>query len=169
MYNLAIVSAAFLLAAGCGQSPPTAKDIQAKRGEQLANQIQFSENAEQDNIVRRLKLTANPGQIGFVILLNSAGQPIWYGSVKGKITSSGKRLTSPEKDWGDSPTSTPLGTMGPAPSDEGTWGSSDTYVYFWTTDGQYMQWSGDYLYSDKPFRLKIEPLAFTSANPADAG
>ena len=49
----------------------------------------------------------------------------------------------------------------PSPSDEGTYGHSGEYVFFWTPAGQYIQWNGKYLYSDKPFRLTThkEPKA----------
>lgn len=32
------------------------------------------------------------------------------------------------------------------------------YIYFWTDSGQYVQWSGHYLYSNKQFNTRIEPL-----------
>lgn len=143
---------------GCDDPTPTAKDKQADRGAQIAERMVFTQNAEQDNIARRLKLTTNPGQIGFILLMNQAGQPIAYYGVRGKITSSGKQLTAPVKDWGTGGNNIPMGTLEAAPSDEGTWGSSDPYVYFWTADGQYIQWNGAYLYSDKPFRTRVAPL-----------
>jgi len=88
------------------------------------------------------------------------GQPVIYTTVKGKVTSGGKRLTAPFQE-----TALTRGGVGEvsssdftdAPSDEGTWGSSNPYIYFWTTEGQYIQWSGNYLYSDKPFRLNSTP------------
>jgi hypothetical protein len=116
------------------------------------------ENAEIDNIKARLELTSNPGLMGFILLMNEAGQPIMYTGVKGKISSSGKRLTAPVKEWRIDRGEWNGSQLGPAPSDEGTWGSSDSYIYFWTTNGQYMQWNGKYLYSDKPFRTTVEPL-----------
>ena len=147
----------FALAA-CGEpSPNSNKDNQAVKAAQAAASITFTENAEIENIKKRLELTSNPGAIGYVVLLNEAGQPILYTGVKGKITSSGKRLTPPIKDWGTE-LGVPLGTLDVAPSDEGTWGSSDPYIYFWDTNGTYHQWSGRYLYSDKPIRLRVEPL-----------
>lgn len=45
-----------------------------------------------------------------------------------------------------------------AGSDEGTHVSSNHYVFFWTTAGQYIQWSGNYLYSDKPIRITEQPM-----------
>jgi hypothetical protein len=145
---------------GCDSVPgtPTARDIQAQKAAEAANTISFTENAEIDNIKKRLELTSNPGLTGFVLLMNEAGQPILYTGVTGKITSGSKRLTSPERLQScDGGTDIRDCVMG-ATSDEGTYGSSGEYVYFWTTDGQYIQWNGKYLYSDKPFRTRIEPL-----------
>lgn len=149
-----------LLLAGCGPAPkPTSKDIQARKAQEAANQIQFDENAEIDNIKHRLELTSNPGQIGFVLLLNEMGKPVMYASVKGKITSGGKRLTAPQEvrclDMGGGGCTQ---SMVEAPSDEGTYGSSAPYIFFFDINGQYYQWSGNYLYSDKPFRINDKPL-----------
>lgn len=156
MNKFCFVALCAVALAGCDGGPAEpAKVSQAEKAEQAADSIQFSENAEIDNIKRRLELTSNPGQIGFVLLMNEMGQPVMYASVKGKITSGGKRLTAPIKEWSIYGNNNALGE---APSDEGTWGHSGEYVYFWTVDGQYIQWNGKYLYSDKPFRTKIEPV-----------
>jgi hypothetical protein len=147
-----------LMGNSCDVPASSSKNVEAKKAREAANSITFVENAEIDNIKKRLILTSNPGQIGFIILLNQAGQPIYYTSVLGKVTSGSKRLTEPDRasaQWGGG-TNT---IVRASPSDEGTWGSSAEYIFFWNTDGQYIQWNGGYLYSDKPFRLKIEPLA----------
>jgi len=144
-----------LLLSACNDVKPTkAKVTQSMKAAEAAESITFTENAEIENIKARLQLTSDPGLTGFVLLMNEAGQPIMYTSVRGKITSGGKRLTKQYKlvkvYQGRIKT--------PAPSDEGTWGSSNPYVYFWTTTGQYIQWNGKYLYSDKPFRTNVAPL-----------
>lgn len=153
---IALIATSALLVSACDGQPvqPTAKDTQAQKAAEAANSIQFSENAEIDNIKKRLELTSNPGQIGFVLLLNEMGKPVMYTSVKGKITSGGKRLTAPQeyKCLGVAGGGCSYQTVD-APSDEGTFGSSNPYIFFWTVDGQYIQWSGKYLYSDKPFRI----------------
>jgi hypothetical protein len=159
MKNLLKIALIFTLGcfiAACEPKSESAKLTQAQKAKEAANSINFSENAEIDNIKRRLELTSNPGAIGFVLLMNEAGQPIMYTSVKGKITSGSKRLTEPDRSgsWGAGSNN----VVRAAPSDEGTYGSSDAYVYFWTTEGQYIQWNGRFLYSDKPFRVKIEPI-----------
>lgn len=157
---LPIIAALSLTACGPENTatPTSNKQSQSQKAAEAAGSISYTENAEIDNIKRRLELTSNPGQIGFILLLNEMGQPIMYSGVKGKITSSSKRLTSPIQYY-DVDKGEWSGTeLNQSPSDEGTWGSSDPYVYFWTTDGQYVQWNGKYLYSDKPFRTKVEPL-----------
>lgn len=149
-------ASAFMLTA-CEPNAPTnpAKTAQAAKAAEAANSINFTENAEIDNIKARLELTSNPGQIGYVLLLNEMGKPVMYAGVRGKITSGQKRLTAPQEvkclevagQVGCSQ------QMVDSPSDEGTYGGSAPYVFFWTTDGQYFQWAGKYLYSDKPFRI----------------
>lgn len=153
-----------MLTAGCGPSgPPTSKEVQAEKAAVAAESINFSDNAEITNITRRLTLTADPGLLGYVILLNDMGRPVVYTTVEGKLTSSGKRLTNPTSMFKIDCGQYTCDHVGPGPSDEGTWGSSSPYIYFWSTGGQYYQWSGQYLYSDKPFRLREEPLVIDLA------
>ena len=160
---LAIVVMIAIVLAGCGggANQPTAKQFEAAKAQAAADSISFTENAEIDNIKRRLELTSDPGLTGFVLLLNEMGQPIMYSGVTGKITSGGKRLTRPWDVFNinyDCGSGARCDSVNEAPSDEGTWGSSNPYIYFWTTGGQYIQWNGKYLYSDKPFRTTIEPI-----------
>lgn len=140
------------------------KQTQAQKAAEAARSITFTENAEIDNIKRRLELTSSPGALGFIILLNESGQPILYEGVKGKITSGSKRLTAPEQLWNVDKGEWGGSELGPAPSDEGTWGSSSPYIFYWNTAGEYRQWSGEYLYSDKPMRLSVQPLV-VNVNP----
>jgi hypothetical protein len=161
---LMTTSALLLTACDVNPQPNPAKTAQAAKAAEAANSINFSENAEIDNIKARLELTSNPGQIGFVLLLNEMGKPVMYTSVKGKITSGAKRLTPPQEvkclevagQVGCSQ------QMVDSPSDEGTYGSSNPYIFFWTADGQYIQWSGKYLYSDKPFRIEDPTIVILS-------
>ena len=160
MKSLTLVTLAACAAlAGCNavDTAPTAQQEQSAKAQAAAQAVTFEKNAEIDNIQRRLKLTSNPGQIGFVMLINQAGQPIMYTSVKGKITSGGKRLTVP-KTYGHDCYQGSCADTAQGATDEGTYGSAGDYVYFWTVDGQYIQWAGNYLYSDKPFRTNVQPL-----------
>lgn len=149
-------SVVFLCLAGCDDVRPTdVRTTQAEKARQAANSVRFDDNAEIENVKHRLELTGDPGKLGFILLLNQAGQPILYEGVKGKVTSGGKRLTAPDRVPDCFEGRCPVRA---APSDEGTWGQSSEYVFYWNTDGVYRQWAGGYLYSDQPIRLRVEPL-----------
>ncbi|UQN10414.1 hypothetical protein [Deinococcus sp. QL22] len=146
------------LTACAPETPATVKQQQSSQAEAAANSLTFTGNAEIENIKKRLELTSKPGALGYIVLLNQSGQPVAYHAVKGKVTSSGKRLTRTDERWS---TSSSIGYR-PAASDEGTFGSSDPYIYFWDVSGRYVQWSGQYLYSDQPIRLRVEPLVISA-------
>jgi hypothetical protein len=151
----------FFLLTGCNENKPAPtpiKNEQAQRAAVAANSITFRENSEIDNIRRRLELTSNPQQLGYIILLNEMGQPIIYESVRGKVTSGGKRLTPPDRVLRHDTGPAFAFTVNQAPSDEGTFGSSGEYIFYWTMNGEYRQWNGKYIYSDQPMRLRVEPL-----------
>lgn len=161
---IAIISS--LCLAGCDIDDPKAvKNQQSEKAAQAANSIQFTDNAEIDNIKRRIEITAHPGKLGFIMLMNEAGQPILYEGVKGKVTSGGKRLTTPDRIPSCYDGRCPVRA---APSDEGTWGSSAEYIFYWTVNDEYRQWNGKYLYADKPFRLRIEPLIISTPTTSAA-
>lgn len=161
-----------LMAGSCDIQPKTStKQNESSKAAAAANSISFAAgNAEIDNIKKRLELTSDPALMGYIVLFNDMGTPILYTTVKGKVTSGSKRLTAPFQE-------TDLKRMGvgdqsssdftDAPSDEGTWGSSNPYIYFWTTGGQYIQWSGNYLYSDKAFRMDTPSVVSITTTPAN--
>jgi hypothetical protein len=148
-----IVGAALAIAA----CEPTARDEQARKGAVIAEQAMghAQSNSEQANIGDRLKLTSNPNLLGHIAIVNKVGQVVLYTTIKGKVTSGSKRLTNP----------TYCSTNGECPSDEGTFGASNPYIFFWTTQGQYIQTSMDYIYSDKPLRVAEKPLMTVPTTP----
>ena len=164
--NRIVIIIAIALLPACGKfskAEPTKKQEQALKATEAAESISFNENAEIDNIKRRLEITSQPGKIGYVVLLNEAGQPILYTSVKGKVTSGSKRLTRPYDVYEGRHGGYGADFIVAGPSDEGTYGHSSPYIYFWTHEDRYVQWSGDYLYSDQPIRLRVEPLVINIA------
>ncbi|AMB48347.1 hypothetical protein [Methylobacterium sp. AMS5] len=164
--GLALASLA--LALGACNMPATSqtntvKNEQSRKAQEAANAISFTENAEIDNIRWRIELTSKPGAIGYIVLMNQAGQPIAYDVVKGKVTSGSKRLTKPTAIKRNDAGPSYAYTLDQTPSDEGTWGSSGEYIFYRTVNDEYRQWSGQYLYSDKPIRLRVEPLVISNA------
>lgn len=150
---------AALALAGCdyvqNSVTPDKREQEAQKAHLAAQSVNFSAgNAERDNILARSKLVAQPDLLGYVVLI-TYGQPVAYFQVKGKVTSCGKRLETPVKEYkveGDG--SMQQGVLGPAPSYDGTFGdTAPDCVFFYTISGQYVQWNDVFVYSDQPLTL----------------
>jgi hypothetical protein len=110
-----------------------------------------------------------PGLQLYVIFLNDMGQPIDYFVTDGKCTSSGKRLT-PDTAVVRGDRGSHYGYFAvPARSEDGTYGTSDEYIYCKTADGKYKQWNGDYYTSSAPIELVIKPLVIDVAEKGESG
>ena len=123
---------------------------------------------EQNNIVKRLAIDNKPGSIKHLYVISAmSGQVILYSTVKGKVTSSGKRLTPYRvaSHQGGVRDAGILVTIGgqiyytpEVLQDDGTYGSSIPYMYWWDTHGKYHQHyvsGGQIIHiSDKPIAVK---------------
>ena len=47
---------------------------------------------------------------------------------------------------------------------DGTYGENDNGIFFFTTDGKYIEWTGEYLYSDIPFVIENPIVRYTGGN-----
>ena len=117
----------------------------------------LKDSLERSNISKRLQLFSNPNKTSYIYLV-SFGKVMAFYTVKGKITSGNKRLTSSQYqvDSQNCGTGNCAMTM-EAPELDGTYGSSSPYIFFWTTEGVYIQWSGDYMLADQPLQLSTPP------------
>lgn len=123
---------------------------------------------EQENIASRLILDNTPGSIKHLYVMSAmTGDVLIYSTVKGKVTSSGKRLTPNTVaagagsgygygiavDIGGDPNFT-----GEVLQDDGTYGSSSEYLYWWDVQGRYHQHypgAGQIIHiSDQPLPVK---------------
>jgi len=103
---------------------------------------------EQRNVSQRLLTDNKPGSIKHLYVISAAsGQVIIYSTVKGKVTSGGKRLTPTSVlsgyNNGYYGMSVNIGgnsyTTGEVLQDDGTYGSSDPYIYWFDVRGVYHQ------------------------------
>lgn len=103
---------------------------------------------EQKNIAERLKVDNIPGSIKHLYVISAySGQVLIYSTVRGKVTSGGKRLTPTTVSASDG------GSTGGIPvdiggsrrytgevlQDDGTYGHSMNYLYWFDTKGIYYQ------------------------------
>lgn len=126
---------------------------------------------EQHNVGERLKQDNTPGALKHLYVLSAySGQVLIYSTVRGKVTSSGKRLSP----------STISGTPGihatcssgfqieiggdarctqEVLQDDGTYGSSMEYLFWWDTRGIYHQ---HYVQGGQIVHVSSEPLSVKS-------
>lgn len=146
---------AFLLF-GCDNIDPNRQVPTSTTGihEATAN-IQVQANGltiEQDNIKSRLEEDNKPGSVKYLYIISAySGDVLLYSTVKGKVTSSGKRLTPYSVSAldgqyvGTGHGGIPVNVGGRTHytsevlQDDGTYGSSVDYLYWWDSKGIYHQ------------------------------
>ncbi len=117
---------------------------------------QLENSLERQNISKRLTVFSDPAKISYIYLVNY-GHVMAYYVVKGKITSGGKRLTPQNQIVNTDNGGAPYTQVLESPELDGTYGNSNPYIFFWTTDGVYVQWSGDYMLTDQPLSMSQQP------------
>ena len=100
---------------------------------------------ERYNLVRRAYWNK---PLSYIVLFTDSGAVVGRFTVDGKISSLNSFL-SPDSENYESPNYTNEWL----PDVDGSFGENDGGVFFFTTDGKYMEWNGTYLYSDIPFEI----------------
>ena len=119
---------------------------------------------EQQNIRERLLEDNKPGSVKHLYVISAySGQVIIYSTVRGKVTSGGKRLTPTSIYTQDNQT---VGFEVQFPNgrkfttevlqDDGTYGQSAEYLYWWDTKGVYHQ---HYVSGGQIVHVSNQPLA----------
>jgi hypothetical protein len=152
--GIALVAA--LLLSGCGRPGAQNQNVKSTSGVQQAQvHVQVGSDGrtvEQRNVVRRLKEDNLPGAVKHLyVIAPRSGQVLIYSTVDGKVTSSSKRLapyTVAARDgkmvdntYGGVPVTISGYTRRTSEvlQDDGTYGSSNPYIYWWDTKGIYHQ------------------------------
>ncbi len=122
---------------------------------------------EQRNIRDRLTEDNKPGSIKHLYVISAySGQVIIYSTVRGKVTSGGKRLTPTTVSTSNPNNSASDGIpvqiggknlrTGEVLQDDGTYGVSGDYLYWWDTKGVYHQ---HYVSGGQIVHVSNQPLA----------
>ena len=162
---IAILGITTLTFSGCS-FPANEQSVQEKEQKTVEqNQLslldrvpapQLDTSLERINIKRRLELFNNESKISYIYLIDY-GRVVAFYVVEGKISSGSKRLTTNQKIEKACSGYCESARVVENPSLDGTYGHSDSYVFFWTTEGVYVQWGGNYLLSDEPLKVTISP------------
>lgn len=153
----------------------TKQDVQGQQ--QAANRLQHNQptptdldySLERYNLIRRAywvngqreKANALPCEVekplGYVVLFTESGAVVNSFVVDGKVSSLNSYLT-PDSEWyeqeyrcnGDSKN----GANDWLADVDGSYGTNDNGIFFFTPDGKYIEWTGIYIYSDIPMTVK---------------
>lgn len=116
---------------------------------------------------QREKANALPCQIvkplGYIVLFTESGSVIGSFIVDGKVSSLNSFLTPDSEYYSGEGTRVGVKRIDDSGSwdyayvnswladVDGSYGENDNGIFFFTTDGKYIEWTGTYLYSDIPF------------------
>ncbi len=87
--------------------------------------------------------------LGYVVLMTESGAVVGRFVVDGKVSSLNSYLT-PDSDFY---TTGATVTAYWLPDVDGSYGSNDVGIFFFTPDGHYFEWDSHYLYSDVPMEI----------------
>lgn len=163
---LVLVLSVGILTAGCSYDTKVSDLQQSEQKSVADNQDKMNNTVplptlnnslERQNIKNRLEMFDDQNRISYIYLV-SFGKVMSFYTVKGKITSGNKRLTSTERTIEDcAGVANCAKFVVESPELDGTYGASSPYIFFWTTDGIYVQWSGEYMLSSEPLKLTTQP------------
>lgn len=145
-----------IILVGCDM-PVTGVELEQMEAKQAVAVPDVSHYVERENISRRLEIFDNPAQVSWIYCLAENGQVVFYGSVIGKVTSSGKRLEpkmlTGAGEYGGSYIYYEGERTAERMQADGTFGSSDSYVFWFDSDGNYFQWGGNYFLTSIPIKI----------------
>lgn len=87
--------------------------------------------------------------LGYVVLMTESGAVVGRFVVDGKVSSLNSYLTPDSEFY----TTGATATADWLPDVDGTYGSNDVGIFFFTPDGHYFEWDSHYLYSDVPMEI----------------
>jgi hypothetical protein len=162
---------------GCMDIPPqqpSSQQIEQKQNENnqqtlITNQPAhtLTKSLERENLNRRLDLMNDADKV-FYIYLVSYGKVMAFYTAKGKVSSVSSYLTSFDQivrddrcisDYhtGANGAKTDCYFVTEAPDLDGSYGTNGEGIFFFTTEGAYVEWKGEYMVSDFPLKLSTPP------------
>jgi len=154
-------------AADCGGGTTTSSDAgQKAKGQAFEVQSKavpfpgadLKDSLERRNLRERLLRQNEANRQGYVYLL-SFGNFIGYYTIQGKVSSTQSQMTPADlTDYAcDDGLSGCQAQVLEASGDDGSYGENEPGIFFFTTEGAMVQYSGDYVYADQPIAVGDVP------------
>lgn len=153
--TIGLITLMMIISVGC---EPSTVESERKTNEQNAKNVIANTPApiierslERENLVRRAKFLNQPNRVGYLYLLTEQGQLIREEQVQGKVSSLNNYLTPMDE-------STVNGAVLQSPDIDGVWGSNDAGIFWFTPEGIYREWTGNYLFSSERLDFDTKPI-----------
>lgn len=164
---LVLIASMFMGCTDSNSYSETTTGMEASLTEENQNRLLVSspppkldKSLERENLIRRLELLNDENKI-FYIYLVSYGKVMAEYVAKGKVSSVNSKLTTQEqivKNPHRYSSSGDTGKVVESPDLDGSYGTNGDAIFFFTTDGAYVEWAGEYMVSDFPLQLTTPPL-----------
>ena len=156
---------------GAAKSNPTQQEM--NRISQLQSKFinavpvpDLQTSSERKNVAKRAELFNSEEKISYIYLV-SYGKVMSFFTVQGKVSSLRSYMSPTEQlvdyqgrkcdsSWDNTCSSASAYTIS-APDIDGTYGENVEGIFFFTTEGAYVEWKGEYMMSDQPLKLTTQP------------
>lgn len=117
--------------------------------------VRLDFSLEREQLRNRVKLWNSRNKISYIYLF-TMGRLVGFYAIKGKVSSVNSQLTCPTMVF-DGDYQGEMTTID-SPSEDGSYGSNGDGIFFFLSDGTYMEWNGKYLLVDRPLKVTVEPM-----------
>ena len=148
--TIAVLALGALALTGCDG----ASEYQERKDKQ--NSVTLKDSLEKANLTEKLQRENDPNAVRYVYLMNF-GDIVGFYVIKGKVSSSGSQLAG-EQEILDPCSSSYCPTVVDSAQDDGTYGTGDPGIFFFTSDGTMVSTSLDYIESDAPLPIDVPRL-----------
>lgn len=178
MFVFALLFVGASQVSACGfwtRCPDTTEPNAVEQSNKITNEVakavpvpQLQTSSERKNVAKRAEMFNNEEKISYIYLV-SYGKVMAFFPVQGKVSSLRSYMTPTEKmvygngdtcpegdNWGSSDDSADCYVVS-APDIDGTYGENVEGIFFFTTEGAYVEWKGEYMMSDQPLKLSTQP------------
>ncbi|ELY72315.1 hypothetical protein [Natrinema pallidum] len=133
--------------------------------------FQMDNSLERQNLIDRYKYLNDRNNVHHVYLMSHDGKVVSYYTAQGKVSSVNSKLTNdrqlvkvPDAKYdGGNGAAGPNGSnwkLVESPQMDGSYGSNGAAIFFFTTDGHYVEWNGLYVVSEEPKNIQT-PVTLT--------
>lgn len=148
---------------GCDDNSKSTAAQEQKLTEQnqqalLRNQppVRLEYSLERENINKRTSLWNDENKISYIYLV-SYGKVMAFYTIKGKVSSVNSQITNPDQIIENRYNGGASSVAIASPAEDGSYGTNGDGIFFFTTDGTYVEWAGSYMLADKPLKLSTPP------------